>query len=59
MAVFYPTAIKENDDFKFPSEVQKVNLVFDLNKDGVLTKREVRKMIYSRYDTDIKKEAIS
>lgn len=45
LAIFYPAAIRWPMDRKFPDRVYRVNKVFDLNKDGVMTKLEVHDKI--------------
>lgn len=48
LAVFYPAAIGKPDSWEFPAKVAAVNAVFDRNKDGMITKGEVRETILSR-----------
>jgi hypothetical protein len=45
LAVFYPVAITKDDSFKFPAPVGAANKVFDINKDGTITKQEVANTI--------------
>lgn len=50
LAVFYPAAIKQPMDYTFPAPVWSANKVFDLNKDGKITKQEVANTISSVTD---------
>jgi len=47
LAVFYPAAIPWAMDKVFPDMVYRVNKVFDLNKDGTITKQEIINKILS------------
>jgi len=57
LAIFYPTAIGKPNSFvigsekskEFAQKVEAVNKVYDLNKDGVITKGEISAYIESLY----------
>ena len=63
LTIFYPTARNKDDNYKFPSAVALQNPLFDkFPKDGVLTKGEVKKYLYTAYpfmkEIDEKKSSI-
>ncbi len=47
LAVFYPVAISWDMQTVFPQRVYRQNTVFDLNKDGQITKQEIINRILS------------
>lgn len=49
LAVFYPAALWQKDDWQFPAWAVKANPIFDTNKDGTLTKREFAYYFNSKY----------
>jgi len=49
LAVFFPLALYKDEDYKFPSWAVKANPIFDLNKDGILTKAEFRNYVNKKY----------
>lgn len=49
LAVFYPLALKKSLNYIFPENVVKVNRIFDLNKDGILTKQEFLNYVNQKY----------
>ncbi len=59
LAVFYPYAIKQNEDYVFPALVTKSNKIFDLNHDTVLTKSEFRKYVNEKYNKYIPLRALA
>lgn len=51
LAVFYPLSLYRTDDFVFPEWAVRANKIFDINKDGVLTKREFRQYVANKYSS--------
>lgn len=49
LAVFYPAALFKDEDFEFPQWAVKANPIFDVNKDGKLTKAEFRQYVNDKY----------
>lgn len=49
LAVFFPKAIFENEDYIFPLWASKANPNFDLNRDGIGTKKEFREYVNKKY----------
>jgi hypothetical protein len=49
LAVFFPKAIFENEQYVFPQWASKANPNFDLNKDGIGTKKEFREYVNKKY----------
>jgi len=49
LAVFFPLALYKDENYKFPSWAVKANPIFDLNKDGILTKAEFRNYVNNKY----------
>lgn len=49
LAVFYPEALYKNDDFVFPNWAAKANKIFDVSKDGILTKGEFAQYVDNKY----------
>jgi len=58
LAVFFPKALYEGDDYSFPSWAVKANPIFDINKDGILTKREFKEYVKNKYSSFIPKKAV-
>lgn len=48
LAVLYPAAIGKDDTYRFPSSMTFANPIFDLNKDKILTKEELRRFLEGR-----------
>lgn len=48
LAVLYPISTTKDDSYRFPSDVVFSNPIFDLNKDKILTKGELRKFLEQR-----------
>ena len=55
LAVFYPEAMGKPDSYTFPNYVYKVNKVLDENKDGILTKGDIRAHMENMFP-DLKKK---
>lgn len=49
LTVFYPLALYKNDDWQFPEWAVKANKIFDINKDGKLSKAEFKKYVDNKY----------
>lgn len=49
LAVFFPKALFQNEDYVFPLWASKANPNFDLNKDGIGTKKEFREYVNKKY----------
>lgn len=49
LTVFYPLALFKPLSYEFPSNVVKVNKIFDLNKDMKLTKQEFLNYVSQKY----------
>ncbi len=49
LAIFFPKALYENDDFVFPKWASNANPIFDINHDGTLTKSEFRNYVNNKY----------
>jgi hypothetical protein len=49
LAVFFPQALYEAEEWKFPLWAVKANPIFDANKDGTLTKKEFRDYVNNKY----------
>lgn len=49
LAVFYPLALFKPDNWKFPDWAVKANKIFDVDKDGELTKAEFKKYVNNKY----------
>ncbi len=52
-AVFFPMALFEPLTWRFPSWAVKANPIFDINKDGVLTKKEFEDYVNKKYSNVI------
>lgn len=61
LAVFYPASIPKPLDYVYPNRVFAVNKVFDTNKDGRITKAEIKEKILAtvpaQYRENIKKKS--
>lgn len=57
LLVFFPKALYENDDWQFPTWAVKANPIFDINKDGKLTKAEFKQYVNNKYSKYITPEA--
>lgn len=55
LSIFYPYALFQKDNWEFPQWAVKANPIFDINKDGTLTKGEFRKYVHNKYDKYLKK----
>lgn len=53
LAVFFPAALWQNDSWNFPSWAVKANPIFDINKDGFLTKGEFKDYFYNKYKSKL------
>lgn len=49
LAVFYPLALFKDNSYVFPTWVVQANPIFDLNKDGKLTKQEFINYVNQKY----------
>ncbi len=50
LAVFFPLALYQKDEnWQFPQWAVKANPIFDINKDGKLTKAEFRSYVLNKY----------
>jgi len=49
LAVFFPLALFKDENYLFPAWAVNANKIFDINKDGVLTKSEFRKYVNNKY----------
>lgn len=49
LAVFFPQALYESDDWNFPLWAVRANKIFDVNKDGILTKKEFKNYVNVKY----------
>ena len=49
LAVFFPAALDDVDTWVFPNWAAKANPIFDINKDGVLTKGEFKQYVNNKY----------
>lgn len=49
LAVFYPAAIGKPPDYTFPASIVSVNKIFDLNKNGLITKAEFDEYVNKKY----------
>lgn len=49
LSVFFPLALKKSEDYIFPKWASSANPIFDLNKDGQLTKKEFRNYVNNKY----------
>lgn len=49
LAVFFPKALFENDDYVFPKWASDANPIFDINKDKTLTKKEFGEYVMKKY----------
>lgn len=56
LAVFYPLALYKDDDWEFPKWAVDANKIFDVNKDGKLTKAEFKQYVDQKYGAMIPKE---
>ena len=50
LCVFYPAALYKDDNFKFPTWAVNANPIFDINKDGTLTKAEFKTYVNNKYN---------
>ena len=57
LAIFYPAALYKGEDFIFPKWASDANPIFDLNKDGQLTKAEFRQYVNNKYAAYIPADA--
>lgn len=61
-AVFFPLAMGKPDSFRLEtkniraSKIAQQNAPYDLNKDGVITKGEVRRFLEKKFSMDLKKK---
>lgn len=49
LSVFFPAALYYNDSYQFPQWAVNANKIFDINKDGLLTKAEFRQYFRNKY----------
>lgn len=49
LSIFYPLALYKDDNWEFPEWAVKANKIFDINKDGHLTKKEFRTYVNNKY----------
>lgn len=49
LAVFFPLALYKPERYEFPQWAVKANPIFDINKDGRLTKSEFRAYVNNKY----------
>lgn len=49
LAVFFPKALFQNDIWEFPQWAVKANKIFDISKDGKLTKAEFKQYVNNKY----------
>ena len=49
LAIFYPLALFKTDEYQFPKWVVDANKIFDINKDGILTKAEFKNYVFNKY----------
>lgn len=49
LAVFFPAALDDSDTWVFPNWASKANPIFDINKDGILTKGEFKQYVNNKY----------
>ncbi len=49
LAVFYPLALYQKESWMFPEWAVKANKIFDINKDGKLSKAEFRQYVNQKY----------
>lgn len=49
LAVFYPAALGKSDSWAFPTYVVSANKIFDITKDGILTKGEFNQYVNQKY----------
>lgn len=49
LSIFYPLALFKDSSYKFPTWVVQANPIFDLNKDGNLTKSEFNAYVNSKF----------
>lgn len=56
LAVFFPVALYKNLDWEFPNWAVVGNPIFDINKDGTLTKQEFKNYVYNKYKKYIPNE---
>lgn len=56
LAIFFPLALYKPDDYVFPKWASDANPIFDLNKDGTLTKEEFKNYVNNKYAAYIPKE---
>lgn len=57
LSVFFPLALYRDDSFVFPKWASDANKIFDVNKDGTLTKAEFKDYVNKKYAEHIPKEA--
>lgn len=49
LSVFYPLALFKPDSWEFPEWAVKANKIFDISKDGKLTKAEFKQYVNNKY----------
>jgi Transglycosylase SLT domain len=49
LAVFFPIALLKGEEYVFPKWASDANPIFDINKDGQLTKAEFRNYVNNKY----------
>lgn len=54
LSVYFPKALYHPEDYVFPQWATKANKNFDLNKDGIGTKREFRAYVNTKYKDYLK-----
>lgn len=53
LAVFFPAALYQPNSWRFPDWAVKANKIFDVDRDGILTKKEFKKYFYDRYASNL------
>lgn len=56
LAVFYPAALGKPKDWMFPKNVVAVNKIFDITKDGQLSRGEFDQYVLQKYGSYLKNE---
>jgi len=59
LSIFYPAALFKDNSFQFPKWVVTANPIFDLNKDGNLTKSEFLSYVNQKYAKAIQANQIT
>lgn len=59
LAIFYPAALFKDDTFIFPKWASDANKIFDVNKDGTLTKAEFKNYVNTKYSAYLPQEEVA